>query len=123
MPVSIRLKIEQVVDDGDHALAGGADVLHVFDVALVAERAEPFADHDFGESDDGVERRADLVADPRQHVALGVGGAVGQPPRLHSSLSLFRVCDRSRNTAKKFGPSACVRPIVIDSGMRPPPRT
>ena len=67
---------------GDHAFAGGADVLHVFDVALVAERAEPLADHHFGKADDGVERRAHLVADPRQHVGLGVGGALGQPPRL-----------------------------------------
>ena len=75
-------QIEQVVDDGDHALAGGADVLHVFDIALVAERAEALADHHFGKADDGVERRADLVADPRQHVGLGVGGALGEPPRL-----------------------------------------
>ena len=82
LPVSIRDRSEQVVDDGDHALAGGADVLHVFDVALVAERAEAFADHHFGKADDGVERRAHLVADPGQHVGLGVGGAFGQPPRL-----------------------------------------
>ena len=82
MPVSIRERSEQVVDDGDHAFAGSADVLHVFDVALVAERAEPLADHHLGKADDGVERRADLVADPRQHVGLGAGGAIGQPPRL-----------------------------------------
>ena len=37
-----------------------------------------------------------------------------------NSLSVFLACDRSRNTAKKFGPSARVRPIVIDSGMMPP---
>src|SRR5438876_1013821 len=62
--------------------SGSADVLHVFDVTLVAERAEPFIDHHFGEADDGVERRADLVADPRQHVRLGARRAIGQPPRL-----------------------------------------
>ena len=123
LPVSIRREIEQVVDDGDHAFAGSADVLHVFDVTLVAERAEAFADHHFGKADDGVERRADLVADPRQHVGLGAGGAIGQPPRLRNSLSLFLACDRSRNTAKKFGPSARVRPMVIDSGMMPPLRS
>ena len=82
LPVSIRRQIEQVVDDGDHAFAGGADVLHVFAVALVAERAEALADHHFGKADDGVQRRPHLVADPRQHVGLGVGGALGQPPRL-----------------------------------------
>ena len=106
-----------------HALAGGADVLHVFDIALVAERAEALADHHFGKADDGVERRADLVADPRQHVGLGVAGAVGEPPRLRSSFSLFLACERSRNTAKKFGPVGRVRPIVIDRGMMPPWRT
>ena len=37
-----------------------------------------------------------------------------------SSLSFFLACERSRNTAKKFGPSGRVRPIVIDSGMMPP---
>ena len=82
LPVSIRRQIEEVVDDGDHAFAGGANVLHVFDVALVAERAEALADHHFGKADDGVERRADLMADPRQQVGLGVGRAIGQPPRL-----------------------------------------
>ena len=51
-------------------------------VALVAERAETLADHHFGKADDGVQRRPHLVADPRQHVGLGVGGALGQPPRL-----------------------------------------
>ena len=82
LPVSIRREIEQVVDDRDHALAGSADVLHVFAVTLVAECAETLAGHHFGKADDGVERRAHLVADPRQHVGLGAGGALGQPPRL-----------------------------------------
>jgi len=75
-------EIEQVVDDGGHAFAGSADVLHVLDVTLIAERAEPFIDHHFGEADDGIERRADLVADPRQHVGLGACRAICQPPRL-----------------------------------------
>ena len=51
-------------------------------VALVAERAETLADHHFGKADDGVQRRPHLVADPGQHVGLGIGGALGQPPRL-----------------------------------------
>ena len=80
MPVSILREIEQVVDDRQHPFAGGADVLHVFGVALIAERAEAFADHHLGKADDGVERRAHLVADAGQHVGLGVGGALGEPP-------------------------------------------
>ena len=64
------------------ALAGCPDVLQIFDVSLVAERAEALADHHLGKADDGVERRADLMADPRQHVGLGVGGAIGEMLRL-----------------------------------------
>ena len=109
LPVSIRDEIEQVVDDGDHAFAGGADVLHVFDVTLVAERAEPFADHHFGKADDGVERRADLVADPRQHVGLGVGRAIGQPPRLLQfalAFSDLRKIAKHREEIRAVGPGA-----------------
>src|SRR5271169_3039485 len=75
-------EIGEVVEDGDHAFAGSADILDVFDVTLVAERAEPLADHHFGKSDDGVERRADLMADPRQQIGLGVRGALGQTASL-----------------------------------------
>ena len=102
-------EIEQVVDDGDHAFAGSADVLHVLDVALVAERAEPFADHHFGKADDGVERRAHLVADPRQHVGLGVGRAIGQPPRLaavRSALPGLRQVAEHREEIRAVGPGA-----------------
>ena len=109
MPVSILRQIEQVVDDGDHAFAGGADVLHVFDVALVAERAEALADHHFGKADDGVERRAHLVADPRQHVGLGVGGAIGQPPRLQQfalALLALRQVAEHREEIRTVGPGA-----------------
>ena len=49
-------QIGEVVDEGDHPLAGGANVLHVFDITLVAERAETLADHHFGKADDGVQR-------------------------------------------------------------------
>ena len=90
-----------------HALAGSADVLHVFDVALVAERAEAFADHHFGKADDGVERRADLMADPRQHVGLGVGGAIGQPPRLLQLALVFsglRKIAKHREEIRTVGP-------------------
>ena len=95
-----------------HPLAGGADVLHVFDIALVAERAETLADHHFGKADDGVERRADLVADPRQHVGLGVGGAIGEPPRLAQLALAFlglREIAEHREEIRTVGPRAAHR--------------
>ena len=74
-------QVEQVVDDRDHPLARGADVLEIFAVTLIAERAEPFPDHHFGKAQDCIQRCADLMADPRQHVGFGIGGAAGEPAR------------------------------------------
>ena len=48
---------------------------------MVAERTEPFADHHFGKADDGIDRRAHLMADPRQHLGFAVCRAVGLPLR------------------------------------------
>src|SRR5712692_4438844 len=54
--------------------ARGMDVLEIFAVALVADGTEPFLHHDLGETDNGIERGADLVADLREKVGLGGGG-------------------------------------------------
>ena len=71
--------VEQVVDQADDMLAGGADVAQVFAVALVLDRSEALLDHHFGEADDGVQRRAYFVADARQEIRFlvrrGLGGA------------------------------------------------
>ena len=74
-------QLEQIVDDGDHMFARAADILQVFDIAFVAERAEPLRDHHFGKADDGIERRAHFMADPRQQVRFRVGRVIGLPPR------------------------------------------
>ena len=42
-----------------------------------AERAEDAALHDLGEADDGVERRAQLVAHVGEELGLGAVGALG----------------------------------------------
>ena len=44
--------------------------LHVLAVALVADRAELLLHHHLGEADDGVERRADLVADLGEEIGF-----------------------------------------------------
>jgi hypothetical protein len=59
LPVSIRDSSQQVVDDGDDALAGGADVLHVFAIAFVASAPKRSEIIHLGKADDGVERRAE----------------------------------------------------------------
>ena len=109
-------EVGEIIDNGDHPFAGGADVLHVFDVTLVAELAEPLADHHFGKTDDGVERRANFVADPRQHVGFRARRAIGLPRRRQRLVrTLAGLRKDPRNTAKKFGSSGRVRPILIDN--------
>src|SRR5215212_2244271 len=54
--------VEDVVDDGEEVLAARADVAAVLGVFVRAQRAEDAALHHLREADDGVERRAQLVA-------------------------------------------------------------
>jgi len=53
--------------------AGGVNVLQVLFVALVADRAEALLHHHLGEADDGVEGRADFVADLGELIQQCVG--------------------------------------------------
>ncbi len=41
-------EVEQVADDREHALSRRANIFHVSDVTLVAERSEAFLDHHVG---------------------------------------------------------------------------
>ncbi|KUG29582.1 hypothetical protein ASZ90_000539 [hydrocarbon metagenome] len=66
-------KIQDVVDQGQKGRAGLAHGLHM--VALL--RIEAGLQGDVGQADDGVERRADLVAHARQKRALGPGRLLG----------------------------------------------
>ncbi len=76
-------QIEDVVDEAEQMLAAVADVADVGDVALVAERTEQLALHHLGEADDGVERRAQFVADVGEELGLGAVGDDGLFPGLH----------------------------------------
>src|SRR5687767_13490897 len=55
--------VEEVVDEADDMLAGGADVAQIVAVAFILHRPETLLDHHLGETDYGVERRAHLMAD------------------------------------------------------------
>ena len=54
--------VENVVDNVEQIAPALADVPAVFEIFGVAERAEHAGLHHFGKSDDGIERRAQLVA-------------------------------------------------------------
>ena len=69
--------VEDVVDDVEQILPAAADVAAILAVFLGAERAEHARLHDLGETDDGVERRAQLVAHIGEEFRLGLVGFLG----------------------------------------------
>ena len=77
-PAGLDLRhVQDVVDDFEQIVAAGQDVVAVFLVFLRAERAEHAAAHDLGKSDDGVERRAQLVAHIGEEFGFGLVGFLG----------------------------------------------
>ena len=69
--------VEHVVDDVEQVFAARVDVLAVFLVFVGAERAEHAQLHDLREADDGVERRAQLVAHIGEEFRLRLVGFLG----------------------------------------------
>ena len=69
--------IEDIVDKPQEVRAAVVNVANIFAVFGVAEGAVNLLLHDFGESDDGVERRAQLVAHGGQELGLGAIGEFG----------------------------------------------
>ncbi len=53
------------------------DILHIAPITCIADRAETFLQHQFGEADDGIERRTHLVADLGQKVEA-LRGQIGR---------------------------------------------
>ena len=77
-------QVEDFVDQVEQMHAGIVDVGGIFLVGRHRVRAENLALHHFGKAEDGVERRAQLVAHLREEARLGdVGGfgAAGAPRR------------------------------------------
>ena len=69
--------VENVVDDAEQVGAALVDVAAILLVLGRAELAEHARLHDLREADDGVERRAELVADIGQELRLGAVGVLG----------------------------------------------
>ena len=70
-------EIEEVVDERQEMRAAGVDVLHVAAVFLVVDLAEAAEPHHFREAHDGVERRAQLMADAGEEHALCAARRLG----------------------------------------------
>ncbi len=69
--------VEDVVDHVQQEVSAVADVAAIFVIFVGAERAEHAGFHDLGEADDGVERRAQLVAHIGEEFRLGLIGVFG----------------------------------------------
>src|SRR3546814_2004581 len=70
-------QVEDVVDQAQQVRAAVVDVDGVLAVPLIAHRAEQLVLDDLGEPDDGVQRRAQLVAHVGKEVGLGATGQLG----------------------------------------------
>ena len=66
------LAVQQVVDEVQHAPAFGRDHLDIFAVMRVRQRAQDFLVHHVGESDDGVQGRAQVVTEGFQKGLVGL---------------------------------------------------
>ena len=78
MPAGLDARhVENVVDDAEEVGAAVVDVLAVLGVLGRAERTEHPRLHDLREADDGVERRAQFVADIGEELRLGAVGLLG----------------------------------------------
>ena len=60
-------EVQHVVDEREQMIAGAEDVTDIFTLA----RRQPFELEHLGEADDRVQRRAQLVAHPREKLAFG----------------------------------------------------
>ena len=74
--------VENLVDQIEQVLAALVDVVGVFLVGRVVVRTEYLRAHDLGEAENGVERRAQLVAHCGEEARLGEVGLLGAEPRL-----------------------------------------
>src|SRR3546814_2419340 len=78
-------EVEDVADDRQQMAGAAADVLCIFTVLRISERPEQSLLHDLGEADNGIQRRAQLMAHVREEGRLGVvrplGLVAGDAPR------------------------------------------
>ena len=73
-PASMRGHVEQIVDDLQQMLGARQDVAGIFVISGIADGPQQLDLHHLGEADDGVERRAQLMAGVGEEVGLAVVG-------------------------------------------------
>ena len=101
-------EIEDVVDDGQQRVAGFADRRDVVALLGVERGVEQQSAH----ADDGVHRRADLVAHRREERALGLVGRLGRGARFLRFLEQARVLQRHADIGRDGGEQALVVGVV-----------
>ena len=63
-------QVQKIVEQAHQVLAGGVDIAQILAIALRSDGTEAFFQHHLRKPDDGVERRANLVAHTGQEVGL-----------------------------------------------------
>ena len=70
-------EVEQVIDERQEKPAAGMDVVHIAAVLVILDFAEALKPHDFRESHDGIERRAQFMADAGKEFRFLPAGRLG----------------------------------------------
>src|SRR6185312_1177216 len=110
-------QVQHAVDDGEQVAAALQNVGDVGGVILVVELAEQLALHDLGEADDGVERRAQLVAHVGDEARLGAAGLFGLQLcfaiALLAFLDLGEIGEEEELAAVAGGTAADANPAIV----------
>src|SRR6185437_10158102 len=110
-------EVKDVVDELQKMAAADEDVVAVFELPVV-QIAEDFVGEHFGESDDGVERRAQFVAHVGEELALGLaGGFGGVLGVLERGLKFAALGDVEENAV---GAHLAVAPAGVDGAVMDP---
>src|SRR6267154_3935962 len=70
-------EVQNVVDDAQQVCTALMNILKIFAVLGVADRPENTTDHQFGKSDNGIERRTQFMAYGGEKFGLGPAGRLG----------------------------------------------
>ena len=118
-------KVENFIDDIEQVLARAVNVVDVFAVGVVADRAEDLRFHHFGKAEDGIERRAQFMAHVREEPRLRPGGGgqrgvrlrelrgAGGGPRALPRYQPQRYGQRARTEEKRAAAASAARAALL----------
>ena len=98
-------EVEHIVDQFEQKFAADMDIVRVFEIAPDADGAEHLGLDHFGETEDGIQRRAKLVAHIGQELGFGPVGEFGGFLALYEFLFRFFAGGNVGQPGERGGPA------------------